>query len=273
MLKMSERITPKKARKNLVFDRTKEYFKGYSKFLVVDMTNIASRQIQLIRHDLLGKGVFLMGKNTTIKLSLKQFAEERPELRGVDKVIKNNVGVIFTNGSFSEILDIFENRKVHSVAKPGDLSQGDLWIEPVFTGLDPGKTSFFQALGIVTKITKGKIEILSRCQALVNGKRVGHSEAALLSLLGITPFVYKMKPLYAYSDGNFFDVEYLSLDAGSAEKMLREEMVKIASLALGAGVATESTAEQEVSSQLREIFSIAAAVDFDLPELAPFKKQ
>lgn len=273
MLQMEKPMTQKRARKNLTFERTREYFTGYSKFLVVDMTNISSRQLQMIRHDLRGKGEFLMGKNTTIKNALKRFAEEYPGLKGVESVIKFNVGLVFTNGSLSTIGDIFEQRKVHSVAKPGDLSQCDLWIEPVFTGLDPGKTSFFQALGIATKITKGKIEILTRCQALRNGKRVGHSEAALLSLLGVTPFVYKMKVTHAYSDGKFFDVEHLGMSGEGVEKLLQEEMARLASLALGAGYATEATVEQELAGELREVFSIAAAAEIDLPELAPFKKE
>ncbi|KAI5185520.1 large subunit ribosomal protein LP0 [Nematocida homosporus] len=263
MIQIEQRTaTPKLARKINSFNRTQEYFGKYSKFLVVDMTSMSSNQIQLIRHDILGKGDFLMGKNTTIKLALRKFAENRPELAGIESVIKNNVGVIFTNGSLSELEDIFEARKVNSVAKPGDLSQCDLWIEPVFTGLDPGKTSFFHALGIVTKITKGKIEILSRCQALYNGKRVGHSEAALLSLLGITPFVYKMKALHAYSNGKFFDVAHLALTSEAVEAMIQTSVDALSVMAIGAGYVTESTVEQEIAHTVRELMALAAAAEF-----------
>ncbi|KAI5181047.1 large subunit ribosomal protein LP0 [Nematocida sp. AWRm80] len=262
MLKVEKIVekTPKVIRKENSFNRTQEYFGKYSKFLVVDMTNISSRQTQLIRQDLRGKGDFLMGKNTTIKLALKKFAENKPELRGVEDVIKNNVGIVFTNESLGEIENIFENQKVFSVAKPGDLSQCDLWIDPVFTGLDPGKTSFFQALGIATKITKGKIEILSKCQALYEGKRVGHSEAALLSLLGITPFVYKMKVLHAYSNGKFFDVNYLAITNEAVENMIKNEISTLAALALGAGYVTESTIEQEISLEITKTLALQAAI-------------
>ncbi|KAH9386313.1 large subunit ribosomal protein LP0 [Nematocida major] len=273
MLQVKQQTTVKSERKNLVFDRTQDFFKSYSKFLVVDMTNISSNQCQKIRQDLRGKGEFLMGKNTTIKNALKRISEEREELKGVENVIKNNVGLVFTNGSLSEIEDVFEKNKLHAVAKPGDLSQCDIWIEPVLTGLDPGKTSFFQALGIATKITKGKIEILSRCSALTEGKRVGHSEAALLSLLGVTPFVYKMKVVHAYSDGKFFDVEYLKMTTESVENMVKSAVSTLAAMALGAGYVTESTASQEVQIGARNIMALAAAAEYDMPELASLLKK
>ncbi|OAG31555.1 large subunit ribosomal protein LP [Nematocida displodere] len=257
----------KKQRKEQSFERTVDYFSQYKKFLVVDLTSISSRQIQLIRQDIRGKGDFLMGKNTTIKLALKRYIEEHPELRGVEEVIKNNVALIFTNGSLNELEDIFENRKVFSVAKPGNTSQCDHWIEPVFTGLDPGKTSFFQALGIVTKITKGKIEILSRCQALTKGKKVGHSEAALLTLLGITPFVYKMQIVHAFADGKFFDVNYLSITEACVEKMVQDTIASLSAMALGAGYVTESTVDQELMEAIKEALSLAAGAEFDVKDV------
>ncbi|KAI5171695.1 large subunit ribosomal protein LP0 [Nematocida sp. LUAm3] len=265
MLQMEQvTIRPKAPRKETAFRRTQEYFHDYKKFLVVDLTKMSSRQMQLIRSDLAAKNaVVLMGKNTTIRLALKKYKENNPGLEDVDSVVKNNVAFIFTNGSLSEIEDVFEARKVFSVAKPGDLSQCDLWIDSIQTSLDPGKTSFFHALGIVTKITKGKIEILSKCQALHKNKRVGHSEAALLSLLNITPFVYKMKALYAYSEGKFFDVSYLGITMDSVENMIKDTIGSLSAMALGASYATEATVEMELSHSIRELLAIGAASGYE----------
>ncbi|KAI5188757.1 large subunit ribosomal protein LP0 [Nematocida minor] len=273
MLQVEQPImTEKSIRKNSVYDRTQEYFTNYKKFMVVEMTNISSSQCQIIRQALRGKGEFLMGKNTTIKSALKKLIDAHPELKDVENVIKNNVGLVFTNGSLSEIENIFEEKKTHAVAKPGDLSQCDIWIEPIITGLDPGKTSFFQALGIATKITKGKIEILSKCKALTQGKRVGHSEAALLSLLGVTPFVYKMKITHAYSDGKFFDSEYLKITSETVESMVKEAVSTLAALALGAGYVTESTVSQELQLGAKNIMALAAGAGYSMPELTSLLK-
>merc|ERR1712083_960941 len=58
------------------------------------------------------------------------------------------------------------------------------------TGMGPEKTSFFQALQIPTKITKGTIEITSDVHLITAGDKVGMSEATLLNMLKISPFTY-----------------------------------------------------------------------------------
>ena len=58
------------------------------------------------------------------------------------------------------------------------------------TGLGPEKTSFFQALAIPTKITKGTIEILNDIKLITEADKVGASEATLLQMLKIYPFSY-----------------------------------------------------------------------------------
>lgn len=50
--------------------------------------------------------------------------------------------------------------QVEAPAKAGALAPIDVHIAPVNTGLGPEKTSFFQALQIATKISRGTIEIL-----------------------------------------------------------------------------------------------------------------
>lgn len=260
-------LTPKKLRKEKAFERTTTCFGTYKKFLVVELTNISSRQIQLIRTDLGSDSIFLMGKNTTIRAAIRKNMGESPEMQDILSVIKNNVGIVFTNGDLKDICKIIDDRKVFACAKPGNVSQCDLWIEPLFTGLDPGKTSFFQALGIATKITKGKIEILSRCNALTRGKKVGPSEASLLTLLGITPFTYKMGILYAYADGKFFDISHLEIGEADVSRMFESAISQLAALSLGSGFVTEASISQEIAAAVRGSCSIALAVDYEMKEL------
>lgn len=56
--------------------------------------------------------------------------------------------------------------------------------------MGPEKTSFFQALQIPTKISRGTIEILNEVFLIKTGEKVGASEAALLNMLNIQPFSY-----------------------------------------------------------------------------------
>ena len=52
--------------------------------------------------------------------------------------------------------------KVQAPAKAGALAPVEVYVEAGSTGLGPEKTSFFQALHIGTKISRGTIEILVR---------------------------------------------------------------------------------------------------------------
>ena len=63
------------------------------------------------------------------------------------------------------------------------------------TGMDPSQTSFFQALGIATKINKGTIEIVADVHLIKAGEKVGASQATLLAKLGVRPFKYGLQLL------------------------------------------------------------------------------
>merc|ERR1719434_301798 len=77
--------------------------------------------------------------------------------------------------------------------------------------MGPEKTSFFQALAIPTKITKGTIEIIKDVDIIKAGDRVGMSEATLLNMLKISPFSYGLVISKVYDSGSVFDPEILDI--------------------------------------------------------------
>ena len=72
--------------------------------------------------------------------------------------------------------------------RAGALAPLDVTVPAQNTGMGPEKTSFFQALSIPTKITKGTIEIIQDVPLIKAGDKVGMSEATLLNMLSISPF-------------------------------------------------------------------------------------
>ncbi len=78
-------------------------------------------------------------------------------------------------------------------ARAGAIAPIDVLIPASNTGLGPEKTSFFQALSIATKISRGTIEMISEVHIIKFGEKVGASEAALLQMLKIFPFSYGLK--------------------------------------------------------------------------------
>ena len=76
-----------------------------------------------------------------------------------------NVGFVFTKEDLCEIRDLLLANKVKAPAKAGAIAPLDVTVPAQNTGMGPEKTSFFQALSIPTKITKGTIEII---QVIIN---------------------------------------------------------------------------------------------------------
>lgn len=74
--------------------------------------------------------------------------------------VRGNVGFVFTKDDLTEVREILTKNKVQAPARAGGVAPCDVIIPAQNTGLGPEKTSFFQALSIPTKISKGTIEII-----------------------------------------------------------------------------------------------------------------
>src|SRR3954447_8215331 len=120
-----------------------------------------------------------------------------------------NVGFIFTNSDLKETREKILSNRVAAPARAGAVAPADVFVPAGNTGMEPGKTSFFQALGVPTKIARGTIEITSDLKLVDAGTKVGASEATLLNMLNISPFTYGMGISQVYDQGNTFPPDVL----------------------------------------------------------------
>uniref|UniRef100_A0A2R8Z9H2 Large ribosomal subunit protein uL10 n=1 Tax=Pan paniscus TaxID=9597 RepID=A0A2R8Z9H2_PANPA len=132
----------------------------YPKCFIVGADNVGSKQMQQIRMSLRGKAVVLMGKNTMMRKAIRGHLENIPALEKLLPHIRGNVGFVFTKEDLTEIRDMLLANKVPAAARAGGIAPCEVTVPAQNTGLGPEKTSFFQALGITTKISRGTIEIL-----------------------------------------------------------------------------------------------------------------
>merc|ERR1711939_1022972 len=159
-----------------------------------------------------GRGVILMGKNTMVRRALKGFISEHPEYERLLPYVKGNVGFIFTNGDLKETRELILSNRVAAPARAGAVAPGDVYIPAGNTGMEPGKTSFFQALGVPTKIARGTIEITTELKLVEAGAKVGASEAPLLNMLNTSPFTYGMSIQQVYEEGQSFSPDVLDIE-------------------------------------------------------------
>ena len=95
-----------------------------------------------------------------MRKAIRGHLENNPNLEKLLPNIKQNVGFVFTHKDLTEVRDKIISNKVPAAARAGALAPVSCTVPAQVTPLGPEKTSFFQALQIPTKISRGNIEIL-----------------------------------------------------------------------------------------------------------------
>jgi large subunit ribosomal protein LP0 len=261
----------KSANKAGYFDKLKGLLEDYKSIFIVSVDNVSSQQMHEIRQSLRGQGVVLMGKNTMVRRALKTFMPDSPEYERLLPFVKGNVGFVFTNGDLKDIRDKILANKVAAPARAGALAPVDVWVPAGNTGMEPGKTSFFQALGVPTKIARGTIEITSDLKLITAGDKVGASEASLLNLLNISPFTYGMGVLQVYDQGNSFPPEVLDISEEQLLKTFSSAITTIAAVSLAINFPTLPSVMHSLVNGYKKVLAVAIQTEISWPEIEELK--
>jgi len=247
------------------FDKLKGLLETYKSIFVVGVDNVASQQMHEIRISLRGEGVVLMGKNTMVRRAFKGFIADG-QLAEVEKLlpfVKGNVGFVFTNADLKTVRDKILANRVAAPARAGAVAPADVWVPAGNTGMEPGKTSFFQALGVPTKIARGTIEITTDLKLVEANTKVGASESVLLNMLNISPFTYGMTISQIYDEGQVFDASVLDIEESQLLKAFGTAISIIAQISLAVGFPTLPSVIHSVINSYKNILSVAIETDYE----------
>lgn len=137
--------------------------------------------------------------------------------------------------------------------------------------MEPGKTSFFQALGVPTKIARGTIEIVSDLKLVEAGTRVGASEATLLNMLNISPFTYGMTIFQVYDEGQTFSDAILDVSDEQLLDALSAAIKNIACISLATNTPTLPAVMHSVVNAYKNVLGAAIATEYSWPEIEELK--
>jgi large subunit ribosomal protein LP0 len=253
------------------FDKLKGLLEEFSSIFVVGVDNVSSQQMHEIRHSLRGEGVVLMGKNTMVRRAIKGFIADTPEYERLLPYVKGNVGFVFTNGDLKVIRDKILANKVAAPARAGAVAPADVYVPAGNTGMEPGKTSFFQALGVPTKIARGTIEITTDLKLVDAGSKVGASEATLLNMLNISPFTYGMSISQVYDQGNTFPPSVLDIEESQLLKTFSSAITTIACISLAANFPTLPSVMHSIVNGYKKVLAVAIGTEYSWPEIEELK--
>jgi len=259
---MTKTVREKKA---AYFQKLIGLFQDYSKLFVVGLDMVGSKQVQTIRFQLRGKGEMLMGKNTMILKCIRDHLEQLPHLEALLPYVEGNSAFIFVRNDFDQIREIIKKNCVGASARAGVVAPIDVSIPKGVTSLQPTETSFFQALNISTKITKGNIEILNDVDIIKKGRKVMPGEAALLQKLGVKPFTYGLLIMSVYEDGAVFDPSILDLSESDLLAKFQAGIANVAAVSLASGYPTLASVAHSFLNGYKNVLSIAIATDYTYP--------
>jgi len=258
-------------------DRKKRYkakferaLQEYKNVLVVTVDNVGSLQLQKIRIALRGVAEIVMGKNTLMRMIMREQMGANPKLESLLPCIKGNMGLIFTNGDLKKVREIVTSNKVPAAAKSGTIAPVDVYVPAGPTGLDPGQTSFFQALNIATKIARGSIEIVANVHLIKKGDKVTSSAVALLGKLDIKPFFYGIIVTNVYENGAMYPVEVLDMTQEQLLGKFFSGVRKVAAIGLAIGYPTEASIGHTIASGFKKLLALSQATGYEFAEAKAF---
>jgi len=266
-----ENLNERRVRKLKFRERMEKYMDEFKSVLIINVDNVGSNQLQKARIALRGEAVILMGKNTMMRKIVRERAEKDPAYAPLVDTLQGNVGFLFTNGDLAAIRKKVLEFKVPAAAKTGAFAPVDVWVPKGGTGLDPGQTSFFQALNIATRITRGNIEILNDVHLIVKDQRVGSTAVALLTKLNIRPFFYGIGVHTVFESGCAYDAKILDLSENDMLAKFWLGVNMVAALSLAVGYPTLASIPHSFANAFKQLVAICVETDYTFPEAQLFK--
>merc|ERR550539_2304059 len=211
-------------------------------------------------------------KNTLMRKAIRGHLQTNPDLECLLPHIRGNVGFVFTKEDLVSVRDLILENKVKAPARAGAIAPLDVEIPAQNTGMGPEKTSFFQALNIPTKITKGTIEIMNTVDLIKTGDKVGMSESTLMNMLGIMPFSYGLVVKKVYDSGSIFDPTILDITDDDLKESIMAAIKNVAALSLAIGYPTLASVPHSIVNGMKNLLAIAAATEITFKEAEMMKE-
>lgn len=246
---------------------------SYPRAVLVSVDNIGSTHMQRIRIGLRGRAVLLLGKNTLMRKAIKDKLAEHPEWEGLLSVIKGNIGFVFTHENLSSLREKLLESRVPATAKAGILAPQDVIVVKQVTTLEPTKTSFFAALDIATRITRGCVEILSDVHLCKENERVGSSEAALMQMLDLRPFTYGLKLTNVFDEGFVYPAKLLSTTPADLFKAFSVGVSNVAALSLGLNYPSLPAFPHAVLNAYKNLVAVCIGTDYVFEQAKAIKER
>lgn len=116
------------------------------------------------------------------------------------------------------------------------------------------------------------MEIVTQVELIKKGDKVGSSEAALLSKLGIRPFSYALVVLSVYEGGSVFSPEVLDLTDEDLVEKFAVGVATLTSASLALSYPTLAAAPHVFIDAYKNVQAVGVATEYSFPQVEQLKE-
>ena len=233
--------------------------KEYPIIGIVNLENLPAQQLQVMRATLRQKGVkLIMLRKKLIKLALTNSG-----IKNVEKLIEKIKGLpalLFTKGNPFTLYSTLQKNKSQAPAKSGQTLPKDIVVPAGATNFAPGPIiSELAAVGIKTKVEKGKLAIIADTTVAKEGDEVSPKLAETLKRLDIKPMEIGLDLVAVWEEGLVFNAKDLHID----EAQYAQDFTQAAQWAMNLAVEAIIVNDETIETLLQKGFREAKAVSVE----------
>eukprot|EP00826_Nyctotherus_ovalis_P004852 TRINITY_DN11077_c0_g1_i7.p1 TRINITY_DN11077_c0_g1~~TRINITY_DN11077_c0_g1_i7.p1 ORF type:complete len:314 (-),score=56.69 TRINITY_DN11077_c0_g1_i7:83-1024(-) len=262
----------------------------YKKILIINRTNMSANILKEARSALQPLGAkLLIGKNTLIKAGIRRKMQKpvksdedykirsenykpMPELEKLLNICNGDIALIFCKDNLDEVRNKLKEFEDVTSVKTGSIAPCDYFLLPGITTLRPPNYNFFKFLNVLTKISKGFIEIIYETKLLTKGRKILESQRELLNCLKIKPFTLKIPVAYIYDNGIVYNSAVLDIADGGAIFKVSKGANCLKALAVEANYPTALCAKYMLLAAFNNMFAVTLSTVYDFKEAKAIKK-
>ncbi|MBI2041224.1 MAG: 50S ribosomal protein L10 [DPANN group archaeon] len=241
-------------------EQIKKAFDAYKTSAIIDVSNLPARELQKVRKKLRGAVDFVFAKKILILKAIEQ--SKNAKIKELAMHIGKEPALMFTNkGAFELFRSLKENRQA-ALAKPGQTSPSDIYVEAGPTPFTPGPVlTELAQLKIKAKVVGGKIEIQQRALLVKKSDAITQQAASMLAKLGVTPMEIGVNLIAALEGQDLYPADVLDIDAEKFIEQIKQAYVDALKLGIGREIMTKEVAEYLLGKAEREAKAVEKLVN------------
>jgi len=219
-----------------------ENIKGANTLAVLNMKDLPSRQLQVIKEKIDPKVNILMSRKTLMSRALE--SSGRDKAAELIQHFKGMPAIITSELDAFSLWALLKSNMSPSAAKGGQEAPFNIIVPAGMTNFAPGPIlGELGDVGIKAGINAGKIEIKVDSEVAKEGDIISAQLAALLERLDIKPMKIGLNLVAALEDGTIFMRSELDVDSDELIAQIKSLHIDALKLAVGTGLINKETAE------------------------------